>query len=374
MRRIIVLLLAMALIATLAPAAVAQESEAPAGPASVVLLTPATAPVQAGNAAWVLLNWAATGGDAWNFRLNATATSGASVAYPTNTVDHSSLMSNDILSNGEVDFTALHIDVPAAAVGPVDLNLSLSYDTAAGPQSIDVQLDVPIVTFDGDALASTSDDLGAIDRNSTKWVDFWFTGLAPVVGDIHLTVTDPGAFGVVYPQDGTFSSLYYQSQLASGESDVARIRLDATGVEPGTYKIGVRTDYVVGGQMQSIDHSAVVVVGADINRDAGRLVVGDNPNRKDPFVLDAASIRGGKIYVFLDTSSEDIATVEFSMDGRFIKTEYAAPYDLLGTQSNGKAPALDTRGMSGEHTITAEVRFSDGSTETVSATFTVTGR
>lgn len=369
MRRTLTLVVAIALVAATTPAAFAQDIET--GPATVSLLTPATAPVQSGNAAWVLLNWAATGGDAWNFRLTATAANGATVDYPTNTADHSSLMSNDILSNGEVDFTALYVAVPASAVGPVDLSLNLTYDTADGQQSASAVLDVPIVGFDGDALVSTTDDLGTIDGGATAWVDFWYTALAPVVGDIRLTVTDPGAFGVVYPQDGASSSLYYQSLLASGESDVARIRLDAAGVAPGTYEIGVRTDYVVGGQAQSMDHRAVVSVGAAVDRDAGRLVVANNPNRNNPFVLDGATISRGRIYVFLDADPAAIESVTFSLDGRVVKTETAAPYDLLGTQRSGKAPALNTRRMVGDHTVTAEVRFVDGTTETVSASFTV---
>jgi len=373
MRRMMILVLTMGLVMTLAPsAAVAQETELPvSGPASVALLTPATAPVPAGNAAWIVLNWAATRGDAWNFRLTATATSGATVGYPENTVDHSSLMSNDTLSNGEVDFTALYIDVPASAVGPVDLDLTVSYDTATGPQSSSLRLGVPILGFDGEALAATTDDLGSMDEGATKWVEFWFTGLAPVVGDVQLTVTEPGDFGVVYPQDGSFSSLYYQSQLSSGQSDVARVRLDSTGVAPGSYQIGVRTEYVAGGEVHSIDGAAVLVVTESINRDAGQLVVSNRSDRSSPYVLDGATISGGSVYVFVDTPSEDIATVKFTMDGRFVKTEYAAPYDLFGTYSNGQAAPLETRRNSGDHTVTAEVRFSDGSTQTVSADFTI---
>jgi len=123
--------------------------------------------------------------------------------------------------------------------------------------------------------------------------------------------------------------------------------------------------------MSAIDGSSTVVVTEAINRDAGRIVASNSRNRANPYLLDGAEISAANLYVFLETSSGDIATVAFRMDGRFVKTEYVAPYDLYGTYSNGQAPPLRTRRYRGEHTITAEVRFSDGSTETVSAEFTI---
>lgn len=384
MRRFFVLLLVMGLLMTQAPAAFAQEAETGdsgvgdtalvepvAGRTSVALLTPATAPVQTGKQAWIVLNWAATGGDAWDFRLTATGSNGVSVGYPENTVDHSSLMENDRLSNGELDYTALYVTVPASMVGAADLLLTVSYQTAAGSGSQTISIDLPTVGVEGAGLAHTSDDLGTMDQDTTKWVDFWYTGIAPVVGDVQMTVVNAEDFGVTYPQEGTYSSLYYQSQLAGGESDVARVRLDATGVKPGTYVIEVRTQFVAGGETIVIEGKATIVVAEAINRDAGRIVLSENRDRSNPYLLDGAIINVSSIYVFLDTSSSDIANVVFSMDGRRVKTEYASPYDLYGTYSNGQTPPLLTGRIPGDHTITAVVRFSDGTTKTVSAAFTV---
>ncbi len=384
MRRFFVLLLVMGLLVAQAPAAFAQEAkpgdavvgdaevvQPVSGRTSVALLTPATAPVQTGQEAWIVLNWAATGGDAWDFRLTATGTNGVSVDYPENTVDHSSLMENDRLSNGELDYTALFVAVPASMIGQADLILNVTYQTAAGPGSQTILIDLPTVGVDGAGLEHTSDDLGTMDAGTTKWVDFWYTGVAPVVGDVQMTIVNAGDFGVTYPQEGPFSSLYYQSQLAGGESDVARVRLDADGVAPGRYTIEVRTQFVVGGETKVIDGKATIVVAEAINRDAGRIVLSENRDRSNPYLLDGATINAPRIYVFLDTPSSDIANVVFSLDGRRVKTEYAAPYDLYGTYSNGQTPPLRTNRIPGDHTITAEVRFSDGTTKTVSAAFTV---
>ena len=64
-----------------------------------------------------------------------------------------------------------------------------------------------------------------------------------------------------------------------------------------------------------------------------------------------------------------IRSVAFSFDGRAVRTEAAAAYDLGGTASDGSGQAY--RVGTGSHTVQAVVTRRDGTTATVTAPFTV---
>ena len=73
---------------------------------------------------------------------------------------------------------------------------------------------------------------------------------------------------------------------------------------------------------------------------------------------------GDDFYYFVDPGGPDtISSVSFSVDGRFRRLERYAPYDLGGTDdASGNALPTSTAGLSpGEHEITAEVLYADGS-------------
>jgi hypothetical protein len=73
----------------------------------------------------------------------------------------------------------------------------------------------------------------------------------------------------------------------------------------------------------------------------------------------------GNIYVFTGPDT-GVSRVIFSVDGVVTRTESLAPYELMG------GAAFDTSKLSpGKHEITADIQLSDGSSELVSAIFTV---
>jgi mannan endo-1,4-beta-mannosidase len=81
------------------------------------------------------------------------------------------------------------------------------------------------------------------------------------------------------------------------------------------------------------------------------------------------------IYVFVPSSG--VSRVSFWVDnpsrsGSAFSTDSSGPFDLAGTASNGTAKPFDTRTLSeGSHSVAARVRHTDGTSETMSATFTV---
>lgn len=98
-------------------------------------------------------------------------------------------------------------------------------------------------------------------------------------------------------------------------------------------------------------------------------------NRSNAALLEGATLPEF-VYVFTDPD-QGVTGVSFYLDDRDrrsnpYRSESAAPYDLAGTQSNDNANSYDTGQLSnGEHTITAGITFTDGSTVPVTATFKV---
>jgi hypothetical protein len=84
----------------------------------------------------------------------------------------------------------------------------------------------------------------------------------------------------------------------------------------------------------------------------------------------------GSIYVFTTPNTADIMQVHFwldnpSMSGSPRRTEGNAPYDFAGGTVSTASP-FDTRKVAdGTHTVTAAIDLATGTSEIVSATFTV---
>lgn len=103
------------------------------------------------------------------------------------------------------------------------------------------------------------------------------------------------------------------------------------------------------------DHELLVSVAAD---------------RSDPVALDGATV-AGDIYAFV-SPDDGISSVTFTVDGVRPRTDDAAPFDLAGTSGRGDArPYRTGRLGAGDHVAEAVITFADGSTETITATFTV---
>jgi hypothetical protein len=62
--------------------------------------------------------------------------------------------------------------------------------------------------------------------------------------------------------------------------------------------------------------------------------------------------------------------VTFWLDGRRVRIERVAPFDLRGGSAAAANP-LDLRRLTGTRTVRADVTYPTGPTQTVQATFTV---
>ena len=106
-----------------------------------------------------------------------------------------------------------------------------------------------------------------------------------------------------------------------------------------------------------------------------QLLASNSSNRSGPTPLDGSTV-SGKIYVFTSPDTSDISRVRFYLDnptatGTPRRTENIAPYDFAGGTTTA-ATAFDTATIAdGSHSITAAVDLTSGTTEVVTATFTV---
>lgn len=88
--------------------------------------------------------------------------------------------------------------------------------------------------------------------------------------------------------------------------------------------------------------------------------------------LQSATLRGNHV-IFLEGDPAGVERVEFAMDGRVVRTEWAAPWTFGGGFLNAnRVEPFDSRTAgNGEHSISAIATLADGSTVTVTDTFQV---
>ncbi|SHG82623.1 Ig-like domain-containing protein [Ferrimonas marina] len=92
---------------------------------------------------------------------------------------------------------------------------------------------------------------------------------------------------------------------------------------------------------------------------AVELLLSHSAQRAPALPLDGQQV-DGEIYVFVDAQA-DIASVDFSLDGRPLQTEEFPPWDLAGTDDDGNAFAFDTLSLEdGRHSIAATVNLHNG--------------
>jgi len=97
------------------------------------------------------------------------------------------------------------------------------------------------------------------------------------------------------------------------------------------------------------------------------LVYSTSWDRSDPQPLDGATL-SAEIYAFVPHNNF-MDQVDFYLDDELVREEKNSPYDLAGGLASTAAP-WDTRTVAdGEHTIRAVIKFDDGSTTEISATF-----
>jgi hypothetical protein len=156
-----------------------------------------------------------------------------------------------------------------------------------------------------------------------------------------------------------FGEYDFGSTAPNGRARLWPTRTVSNGPHTITAKITTVTGTVT-------NQSATFTV--DNVRPVGRtLQVSATADRRTPTPLDGASI-SGNVSVFLPYEG-DIDTVAFALDGTLIRTERYAQYDFGSTAPNGTARQQTF--SPGNHTITATITFRDGSTDSVTATFSV---
>jgi hypothetical protein len=107
-----------------------------------------------------------------------------------------------------------------------------------------------------------------------------------------------------------------------------------------------------------------------------QLLVSFSATRANPIPLDIAPL-SGQAFPFV-TSPKNIAKVHFHLDdprlqGSPVHVATSAPYDFAGSRADGTAKSFDTTQVSdGTHSITIQVEYQDGTSETVTGVFSVT--
>lgn len=100
------------------------------------------------------------------------------------------------------------------------------------------------------------------------------------------------------------------------------------------------------------------------------IVVAIASNRSNTSNLSGQEL-DGNVFILVDQNDDNnIDQVRFFIDGSFIKQESFPPFDLQGGGSNAN-PYNTNQLSNGNHTLRADIRFNNGSTESVNVSFSV---
>lgn len=232
------------------------------GRADPQLQTPETAAVVAGDTSWVALNWLGDG-DARNFQVrveNAIGANRATWEYPTNSGNFTSLSKDAELLDGELDYTAIRLTVPYAQDRSFQLNLRVTWEDGRGGRSETARVTVPVTSFSGEDFQQITNEAQVASAEDT-WVEVRYTGGAPVLDDVSLTVADTGGLDIVYPGDDDATSLHHDGTLLAGETDVARFLVLGTGADPGSRQLALEVSYRKGDAVETRSTALAVQVG-----------------------------------------------------------------------------------------------------------------
>ncbi len=196
-----------------------------------------------GTDGWVAVTFTADGGDIENIRMTADPkTKGVTITYPSNTGDHSSLMQNDSLMAGEIDYAAFKLETGTDVNGNsvnFTINVTMTVDGKAETAKFEVK--APLAAYTGGQVEQVTDSVGSIAVGEARWVDVAFVGVAPVTLDLAAVVT--GDVTIIHPGERASTSLHHDAQLDANETDIVRFYVDATDAVPGTYVLQVNTTY-----------------------------------------------------------------------------------------------------------------------------------
>ncbi|MDX6468075.1 MAG: hypothetical protein QOI27_3115 [Gaiellaceae bacterium] len=224
------------------------------GPGGNVTLTTGSLPaLSPGQNGWVSLNWLGDTRDATSFQVTATEPTGAvTIAYPTNTGSFSAPYRESQLLAAATDYTSFYLRVAPGASGSATVTFHVAYDEQNGNgngslkhYTADFPLSLTIVQASGSAVAVVTPSV-SVTKATPTWVKVNVTATAAGVTGVHITVAGPAGLVVVYPADGSSSSLNADPNLDKGETDFTGFRLDAAALAAGAYTITLKFDYGVG--------------------------------------------------------------------------------------------------------------------------------
>ena len=214
------------------------------GNARIDMITAEIPALVKGGGAWVALNYTTGSMEVRDVRITVeTRTAGVTIRYPENTGDHTSFWADDTLSEGEIDYSAFHLDVPDTVdQNKANLQLVITGTSDRGPLTQRLEVLVPLVEYTGENIEQVSNTVASVTAGETAWVEVAFTGLAPMTSGISSTVAADGV-AVIYPGDRSSTSLHHDDVLDGGETDVIRFVVDAQASEPGVYELVVTTEF-----------------------------------------------------------------------------------------------------------------------------------
>lgn len=249
-----------------AGAAAVLPAAVPANAATVDLglVIPLLAPMLPGQTGWVSTVWGATG-DVCDVRVTAVG-SGLTVSYPTNTKTYTSLSKGDSLAAGHVDYAAFHLSVATSKpVSLVPLTLTSTFTEKAGGATTCTgtkhtntsTATLPVVSVSGDAVTQKTTTV-TVPKVTPVWTQLVFHARRSGVDDLRITVSGgPTGLVVSYPQERAYTQLNAAAGLPAGADDFAAVKVDATKVATGTYRLTVRQTY--GSTTDSNDLTLVVI-------------------------------------------------------------------------------------------------------------------
>ena len=119
---------------------------------------------------------------------------------------------------------------------------------------------MPTFAYTGEDVALVTTDAGVVAADN-PWVDVDWSGLAPSLDGVQMTVDGPPGAVVTYPGERTWSSMSFDDRLTQGETDVARFRLDASSLASGAYEFAVVLTYTRGESPSEISGVVSITVG-----------------------------------------------------------------------------------------------------------------
>ncbi len=252
MRRLFVLLLAIGLVALTAQPAFAKLKKPE-------LLTEDAAAVVKGGSAWLALTWEAE--DALeDFRVVVTDDDNAVIAYPESTGDYTAPFQSSDLVAGEIDFTAIRIDVPYDEKSKnLKITVQASWNNGERRDSSEFKVKIPLVDYQGEDFAQLTEEV-TVPAGAATWVEVAYSGLAPQLEGFSVAAAEAGGLPITYPAYGDATSLDHDAVLDAGETDVVRFSVDTTNVPVGRYEVGLVIRYRSGGASGQSDGALVVTV------------------------------------------------------------------------------------------------------------------